>query len=150
MNILATQFSLETKSLDIYLAGCRGPHCENCHNPESWNFDQGIFYDDALDPIWEKVDKFGSLIDRVMVMGGEPLDQDGMCLSTLLHACTLTGKELWLFTGKGPMQVPSFVKQYCDYLKCGRYEENLRGEKEQYGIKLASTNQHIFKKGVDF
>ena len=45
MNILATQYTLPYKSLDIYVAGCSGsPHCINCHNKESWDFNQGEIY----------------------------------------------------------------------------------------------------------
>jgi anaerobic ribonucleoside-triphosphate reductase activating protein len=45
MNILATSYTLQYKSLDVYIAGCSGnPHCIGCHNPESWNFNQGEKY----------------------------------------------------------------------------------------------------------
>ena len=45
MNIVTTQYTLKTKSLEIYVAGCRGDshgtHCEGCHNPELWDFNIG-------------------------------------------------------------------------------------------------------------
>ena len=152
MNVLTTQFSLETRSLDIYLAGCKGPHCENCHNPESWDFNKGSRYapEKFYHTIREKVENFPDLISRFMVLGGEPMDHPENLLYSLTWMLSRFDRPVWLFTGKQLSQVPVSVRRHCDYLKCGRYEENLRGEKEQYGVKLASTNQHIFKKGVDF
>ena len=35
MKILSTQYSLKYKALEIYTAGCKGPHCEGCHNPDT-------------------------------------------------------------------------------------------------------------------
>jgi len=84
MNVLTTQFSLETRSLDIYLAGCRGPHCENCHNPESWDFNKGIPWRDALVDINRKINFFPDLIENIMIFGGEPFDQDHEKLETFL------------------------------------------------------------------
>lgn len=41
--------------------------------------------------------------------------------------------------------------QYFDYVKIGRYDENLTTDNNiQYGIKLATSNQIIFKRGVDY
>ena len=77
MNILGTSYTLQYNSLDIYLAGCSGsPHCVGCHNPESWDFDKGTPYDlDYFTTIKEKVETFDSLINNIMIFGGEPLDQ---------------------------------------------------------------------------
>lgn len=38
-----------------------------------------------------------------------------------------------------------------DYIKCGRYEERLKTVNHiEYGVALASSNQHIYKRGVDY
>ena len=38
-----------------------------------------------------------------------------------------------------------------DYIKCGRYEEeNKRINHIEYGVVLASGNQHIYKKEIDY
>lgn len=43
------------------------------------------------------------------------------------------------------------VLQYFDYIKCGRYEEDLKiVNLVEYNVVLASSNQHIYKKGVDY
>lgn len=43
------------------------------------------------------------------------------------------------------------ILQFLDYIKCGRYEEELKTINHiEYGVILASSNQHIYKKGVDY
>lgn len=37
-----------------------------------------------------------------------------------------------------------------DYLKCGAYDETQKGEVTYYDVTLATKNQRIYKKGVDF
>ena len=40
---------------------------------------------------------------------------------------------------------------FLDWVKIGRYIESLTTDNNiQYGIKLATSNQHIYKKGVDY
>lgn len=151
MNILGTSFSLATSSLDIYLAGCTGPHCSRCHNPESWNFQAGTSWIEKKADIIDKIDSFPGMIQNIFVMGGEPLDQPREELREFLFFLQCTGIPVWLFTRRNPIQVPEFLLMYCDYVKCGRYDDaQLTEENIQYGVKLASANQQIFKKGVDY
>ena len=153
MRILATQYTLSTKSLEIYVAGCNGqPHCKNCHNPESWNFNNGDLYTtDKFLAIKEKIADNPLLIKNIMIFGGEPLDQDKGELLILLQTLKTLNLPIWIFTRYDITEVYDFVKEYCDYIKCGRYIEELKTDNNiQYGIKLATSNQKIYKKGVDY
>lgn len=151
MNILGTQFSLTTNSLEIYLAGCTGPHCTNCHNPASWTFFSGAPWRDKLDGITWKIAEFPDLIDNIMILGGEPLDQSEAELAEFLFCLQGRGVQVWLFTRRSLPEVPQGILKLCDYVKCGRYDETqLTDDNIQYGIKLASSNQHIYKKGIDY
>ena len=78
MNILASQYTLSNKSLDIYVAGCNGsPHCIGCHNKESWDFNQGDLYNEEyFKKLQIKVEGFDILIDNIMIFGGEINDQN--------------------------------------------------------------------------
>jgi len=63
-------------------------------------------------------------------------------LQTMLY----TGMDFYIFKAK-------FNKMFddLDYIKCGRYMKNLKTDTNiQYNIKLASSNQKIYKKGVDY
>jgi anaerobic ribonucleoside-triphosphate reductase activating protein len=153
MNILSTQYTLATKSLDIYVAGCKGqPHCKNCHNPESWCFDNGKPYIPFFHKhIKNKLIEFDIAIENIMVFGGEPLDQTYEDILTLLMRLSDYNKSIWLFTRYELNEVPEEIKGICDYIKCGRYREDLKCENNiSYGIKLATSNQKVFKRGIDY
>lgn len=153
MNIIGTQYTLKHKAFEIYVAGCNGsPHCKGCHNPESWDFNRG----DKLDEQWvlqteQKIQSFDKMIDNIMIFGGEPLDQKIVELIDLLMWLSRFGKKIWLFTRYEIDEVSLVVKNYCDYIKCGRYDPDyITSSNNQYGITLATSNQHIYKKGLDY
>lgn len=148
MRIVALQYTLQHKSLDIYLSGCIGnPHCEGCHNPELWSFDIGDIYDERyFMKIKNKVKDFDNLIDNIMIFGGEPLDQENNELRDLIFDLGILHKKIWIFTHYDIEVIPQFVKIGCDYIKTGRYIPELKCEDNiQYGIKLATSNQKIYK-----
>lgn len=147
MNILGTSYTLQHNSLDIYLAGCSGsPHCVGCHNPESWDFNKGTPYDlDYFTIIKQKVETFDSLINNIMIFGGEPLDQKLLDFLDFLLDLKKLQKRIWLFTRYELSEIPDYIKHLCDYIKTGRYDPNLLVEDNiQYGIKLATSNQKIY------
>ena len=155
INILATQYTLSRKSLEIYMAGCKGNvqfgHCPNCHNPESWNFNQGKYYKEEVNKILNKIQDFNEMIDRIDIFGGEPNDQNHSELEDFLKILKNTGKELWLWTSWELKDCPQFEKELCDYIKTGFYNERLSCDNNiQYKIKLATSNQKINKKGIDY
>lgn len=152
MNILATQYTLSNKAFEIYVSGCKAPHCKNCHNPESWNFKRGKQYNKAyFNRIKAKVDACDDLVDNIIIFGGEPFDQDYAELEELLKDLKTLNKQLWVFTKYSLEEIPIKLMFYFDYIKCGRYIPELTVEDNlQYGIKLATSNQHIYKKGLDY
>lgn len=153
MRILATQFTLSMRSFDIYIAGCKPPHCQGCHNPEGWDFALGDEYSPSYThKLFEKMDDFYSLIKNIMIFGGEPLDSPlDELMDLLVFINTAVGKPIWLFTRYSIEEVPEKLKQACSYIKCGRYEEDKKvNNYNQYGITLATSNQRIYKKDIDY
>lgn len=75
------------------------------------------------------------------------------CLS-LAKEAKRQGLQTMLYTGndfKGRLMGTIILSNSFDYIKCGRYEEELKTANHiEYGVVLASTNQHIYKKGVDY
>lgn len=155
MKILATQFTLERSAFEIYLSGCAGncgKHCDGCHNPESWDFNNGIEYDtNYFLEIKNKVKTFDSIIENIMIFGGEPNDNDKEELKNFLIDMKSLNKKIWLFTRYYKEELPQFEFTLCDYIKCGEYNNQLlTNNNEHYGINLATKNQYIIKKGVDY
>lgn len=149
LRILATQYSLQTKSIELYVSGCAHHPCKGCHNPETWDFEQGNLYSPELfSELKRKAKSFKRIIKNVMIFGGEPLDSE---LESMLKDLSKLGLPIWLFTHYDLNEAPSHVKQYCEYIKCGEYKEELAtDDNEQYGIKLATSNQNIYKRGIDY
>lgn len=147
--IVSTQFNLRNRALEIYFSGCKR-NCYGCHNPELQDFNKGIDYYKWLKQINLKLVEFDSIIDNVWILGGEPLDNDYWNIfEVILHIPK--DKQIWLFTGYDFEEVPLIFKIWCNYIKCGAYIEELKtSDNIQYGIKLATSNQKIYKKGKDY
>ena len=145
MNIVSTQYNLSNKTLEIYLSGCYG-NCYNCHNPELKDFNIGNPYKNELLKIIEKIKEFDSLVGNIWILGGEPLDNNINELVYFLNYLLQTNKSIWLWTRYELNNVPDNIKKYCNYIKCGEYIEKLStNDNIQYGIKLATSNQNIYK-----
>lgn len=149
LKILATQYSLLTKSIEIYVSGCKNHPCIGCHNPETWDFEQGEQYSHEFYlGVKMKAKSFNRIIKNIMIFGGEPLDSD---IEPMLKDLSKLGLPIWLFTHYDLNDVPSHIKSYCEYIKCGMYLQDLKTKDNvQYGIELATSNQNIYKKGADY
>ena len=145
MNLLSTEYSLKNKTLELYLSGCLNPHCINCHNPESWNFDSGIKIDYCISDIINKINQFDHLIDNIWILGGEPLNQVKDDLIWLLDRLKETNKNIWVWTRYEFNEIDLDILEYCDYVKYGKYIDNNSSYMTEYGFKLASSNQKIIK-----
>lgn len=147
MNIISKDYSLATKSYDIFFSGCNMTvHCEDCHNPEAWNFNCGTDWVLHKKEIKENISLFNPIIDKIFLLGGEPLDQDrGDFLKCVRFLRTL-GKDIWLFTRYDIKEIPKEIQQLFDYIKCGMYIPKLiTSNNIQYNVRLATSNQYIIK-----
>lgn len=77
----------------IYFAGC--PHrCYGCHNPESWDYDQGRFYT-AAELIREVLEPEPQ---NVTLSGGEPFAQ-AEAIYPAVKEFKRAGLNVWSYTG---------------------------------------------------
>lgn len=145
MKIAATKYSLKFKAYEIYVSGCT-QKCPGCHNEELWDYGVGEAYNTN---ILKWSDESSKMIDRIFILGGEPLDQDPEHMMELLRDAYNTKKELWLWTSYEIDQVPEEVKDLVDVIKVGKYEKdnpNTRDTVSYCGVVLASDNQRIWVK----
>jgi anaerobic ribonucleoside-triphosphate reductase activating protein len=153
MKIASTQYTLQNKAFEVYFSGCgRKPKCKNCCNKEIQSFDAGKEWDESyLSEMKNKIIRFSPLIDNIMIFGGEPLDQKHDEFIDFLNNISELNKKIWVFTSYELNEVPVDILNKIDYIKTGRYIEEMKSsDNDQYGIFLATTNQNIYKKGKDF
>lgn len=107
MNIVSAQLGFGTEvenkiSLNIYVAGClNNKQCniKKCHNPKLRSFNIGIPYKEFLSNI-DEILKKEDLLDCVVILGGEPLDQNFKDLKDLiLHIKFISKLPIYIYTG---------------------------------------------------
>lgn len=95
----------------VYLAGCKH-RCPGCHNPETWNFNQG----DIWDPYQLALKLTENPYTNITFSGGDPLFQ----LEELTRCCQyikeLSDKNIWVYTGF-PSQEVLYNKKYQPLLQ---------------------------------
>ena len=124
----------------IFFAGCdRG--CDGCHNPSLQPMDSG--FTTTVDMLCKSVDA-NRMATCVVITGGEPMLQQGPLLMVASHA-TASKKKVWLYTSFSFPEIPDYIKDWCDVIKTGRYDESKRDD----SYVLASLNQQYWRKGVD-
>lgn len=136
----------------IFLQGCSlNPHCKNCFNKSTWDFNGGYEWTDKeTEQLFKILNK--PYIERLTILGGEALDQAEE-LSHLLY--TIRDKfpnlEIWIYSGRTfEENIKVFDKLYClskcDVLVDGAYVDELkdltlafRGSSNQRIIDLKET-----------
>ena len=84
----------------LFVQGCHF-HCENCFNPETWDFDGGKEWtEEVKNKFLELANK--SYIKRISILGGEPLAKENLDdVLDLVNEFRLSSprKSIWLYTG---------------------------------------------------
>lgn len=152
MNIASTQYSVSNNSFEIYLAGCDGLCGDDCHNKELWDFTIGNDYCSVIPDIIVKLNDYNDVIDSIWILGGEPLlnkEEDLIYLVTSIK--TVSKKPVYLFTRKELADISDNIKSIFDFIKCGCYNKSYKEDNYvSNGVKLATSNQVVYKKGTDY
>ena len=138
----------------LFVSGCRN-RCENCFQPETWNFDYGEPF--TVDVENEILDTFKiSSVKGLTLLGGEPMEPENQrALLPFLKRfkAEYPDKDLWLFTGNlyeeltGSLgdhpkciEVTAEILSLVDILVDGRFVE----ERKRLGLRFrGSDNQRI-------
>lgn len=152
MKIITTDYSMQTRSYDIFFSGCSAsPRCVGCHNPEAWDFSLGHDWKLSKDKIAKDLEDFRPLIDWVFVLGGDPMDQNKDDFQEFLDFMHTLQVPLVLFTRYELNEIPEEIVQQFDYIKTGRFLPELSCTGNTwYGVSLATSNQRIWKKGINY
>ncbi len=84
----------------LWLSGC-SHHCFNCQNPQTWDPDSGILFDEsAKQEIFNELSK--DYISGITLSGGDPLHENNLSevLSLVKEIRNLfPNKTIWIYTG---------------------------------------------------
>ena len=148
--------------VSVFLQGCSF-HCKNCFNPETWDFDNGLEFDDkVIDEIIELCGK--KHIQGLSILGGEPMHPKNIKGTIKLAKKfkeVYPDKDLWSWSGFLFDQIiDKEIFDYLDVLVDGQYVDELRnpnlkwrGSSNQRVIdikKTVTSNNIIFYKDEEY
>ena len=124
----------------IYAAGCTHK-CLECHNPESWNIQNGIEY--PIDTLLQIIKK--NEFANVTFSGGDPLMQVEGFTELARRIKVETEKNIWCYTGFLYENILkseklSQILPFIDILVDGQYINSLQDDDLQF---RGSSNQRI-------
>ena len=133
----------------LWVAGC-SHHCKGCHNPETWEYNQGKPLDEAYDGVAAALRK--PYIKGLTLSGGDPLSQSDDSLRELYDFLVrikhdFPDKDIWIFAGEYYEEavqhdIKKKILDLCDYMVDGPYVC------QQRDLSLAfrgSRNQNIIR-----
>lgn len=86
--------------MSLFVSGCKF-HCQECFNPETWDYNYGQPYTDATEN--ELINLINNPnIDGLSILGGDPLWQDEQGIRQLIHLVDRVialGKNIWIWSG---------------------------------------------------
>ena len=126
----------------LWVSGC-SLHCEDCQNKYSWDFNEGILFDErAKEEIFSELKK--DYISGITITGGHPLEKQNieeiekLCKEIKIN---FPNKTIWLYTGFIFEEIKNYsILKYIDVLIDGRYEKELRDISLKW---RGSTNQRV-------
>lgn len=129
----------DTAAFTIWFSGCNF-RCKNCYNRKLWdnNFGNKYTVQSIAKVVKASCNKLGT--KYVVLLGGEPLQQDKEELLSLCRLLNEAGLKIWLYTGYEFRDVDVDILKYIDTIKCGRYID----EYQQDGFP-ASSNQRVYR-----
>lgn len=84
----------------LWLSGC-SHHCYNCQNPQTWDANSGILFDEsAKEELFKELNK--DYISGLTLTGGDPLYEanlDGVLSLVNKIRLSLPEKTIWLYSG---------------------------------------------------
>jgi anaerobic ribonucleoside-triphosphate reductase activating protein len=129
----------------LWVAGC-SRHCKGCHNPETWDYNQGT--NKILKKVLEALKP--NYIQGLTISGGDPLLQDVKSLKQLYHLLRIVKfkypkKDIWIYSSEIYEEAiqdkwKRKILDLCDVMVDGPYKSYLRDTSLAF---RGSSNQRI-------
>ena len=130
----------------LWCSGCER-HCKNCQNPQTWDYESGISFDEkAKKELFDELKK--DYISGITFSGGDPLASNNLFnIYNLMKEIKseFPQKTIWLYTGytweqimypvvtndfniekRATDQMREQIVSYCDVVVDGEYVDELR------------------------
>ena len=129
--------------VSIFMQGCTF-HCKNCFNKETWDFNNGIeFNDDTINEVLDLCQK--DHIKGLSILGGEPMhpnNEEGTAKLAKAFKEKYPNKSVWMWSGykfdEGLKDKDAL--KYVDVLVDGTYTDELRNPTLKW---KGSSNQRV-------
>lgn len=132
--------------ITLFVSGCNH-HCKGCHNPQTWDCNSGILFDD--DAEFELIDALDKpYIKGLTLSGGDPLHayNTNDIYNLLKHIKEkLPEKDIWIYTGYTYEYIllnydMLKIIKLCDVLVDGEFDIDLKDNNYKWA---GSTNQRV-------
>ena len=126
----------------IWFSGC-SLKCKGCHNTELWDKNNGEKI--SADELVSQIANLRLICYDVVLLGGEPLEQDADEFGHLVDLLSEFKYNIWLYTSKEIDEIPPQVLNKCYFVKTGEYIEELKTN----GFP-ASSNQLCYRRDNEY
>ena len=135
-------------SLTIFFSHCDF-RCEGCQNPSTQSGEIGSEFTKDIEEYVINFFKNNKMCTNLVLSGGDPLStRNRDRILKFLERFKEANPQInvWVYTGYELDKLTNEELEDIDYIKCGTYQNKLSTRDNiQYGIKLATDNQNIYK-----
>ena len=135
-------------SLTIFFSHCDF-RCEGCQNPSTQSGEIGNEFTKDVEKYIINFFKNNKMCTNLVLSGGDPLstrNRDEVLKFLERFKKANPQINVWVYTGYTLDGLTNEELKDIDYIKCGTYQNKLSTRDNiQYGIKLATDNQNIYK-----
>lgn len=129
----------------IFISGCNH-HCKGCHNPQTWDFNYGIDFNEGVQlEIFDEIDS-NCLTDGITLTGGDPFYSAKELIPFVKEFRTrFPNKDVWAYTGFTWEELLQDESQkelasLCDVVVDGLFQIELKDYTQSF---RGSTNQRF-------
>lgn len=141
----------------LWVSGC-SHHCPDCHNPLTWDPDDGLLFDEAAkQELFDELDRPHTA--GLTLSGGDPLypgNREDVCRLVREVKERYLDKTVWLYTGYQWNEISDLpVIPYVDVLVDGKFDRNQadrkllwKGSRNQNVIDVPATKKLANPRGI--
>lgn len=109
----------DKSAFTIWFAGC-SVRCKGCQNPKLWDKERGMDISvKSMFGIISDSEDIAGKYKNVVLLGGEPMEQNHDELKSLIVGLSDRGYDVWLYTSWSFFDIPKPIRSHCKHIKTG-------------------------------